>query len=188
MKRGFKARCDRMVAGIRNDLGLSKFDAFDPFVYAESLNVRCVAVSLLSNCAEWALEHVTGLGRKEFSAATVYREGRAIVVYNDSNTPARQRSDVSHELAHIILKHRPRPFLGDGGCRVWDKEQKEQEEEAAWLSGVLLVPNDTALAIARQGVDVAEVAADYGVSIKMLKYRLNMSGAYVRTRREARGA
>lgn len=188
MKRGFKAQCDRMVARIRNDLGLSNLDTFDPFVYAESLNVRCVPVSLLRNCSEESREHVNGPGRKEFSAVTVYREGRAIVVYNDSNTPARQRSDVAHELAHIILKHRPRPFLGDGGCRVWDKEQEEQEKEAAWLSGVLLVPNDAALAIVRQGIDVAEAAADYGVSIRMLKYRLNMSGAYIRARREARGA
>ena len=78
--------------------------------------------------------------------------------------------------------------MGDGGCRAWDKEQEEQEEEAAWLSGVLLIPNDTALAIVRQGLEVPEAAADYGVSIKMLKYRLNMSGAYVRARRKSRGA
>lgn len=188
MKRGFKARCDRTVAGIRNDLNLSEFDPFDPFAYAELIGVRCVPVSSLSNCSEWALEHVAGPGRREFSAATVYREGRALIVYNDSNTLARRRSDVSHELAHLILKHRPRPFLGDGGCRVWDKEQKEQEDEAAWLSGVLLVPGDVALALVRQEIDVAEAAADFGVSTKMLKYRMNMSGAHIRARRAARGA
>lgn len=192
MKRGFKARCDRMVDEVRAGLGLSKFDAFDPFVYAESINVRYVPVSSLATCPEWAREHVAGPGRKDFSAVTVYSDdGRALIVYNDSNSSARQVSDVAHELAHIILKHRPRPFLGDGGCRVWDKEQAEQEEEAVWLSGVLLVPGDAALAIVREGsdkADIAEVAADYGVSTKMLKYRLNVSGAYIKLRRGSRGA
>ncbi len=119
---------------------------------------------------------------------TVYREARAIIVYNDHNSPERQRSDVSHELAHITLKHKPRPVFGEGGCRAWDEEQKEQEEEAAWLSGALLVPTETALEIARNGIPIEEAASIYGVSVQLMRLRLNVTGALIRAKREGRGA
>jgi Zn-dependent peptidase ImmA (M78 family) len=166
-------------------MGLARYAPFDPFAYAELLGIRCVSVSSLPGCSEGTLDFIAGAGREYFSAVTVYRGTRIIIVYNDNNTPARQKSDVAHELAHIILKHKPLPIFADGGCRAWDKVQ---EEEAAWLSGVLLVPSDIALAIARKGMPVKEAALFYGVSTKMMQYKLNMSGAYKRARREAQGA
>ena len=188
MKRGFKAQCDRTVVEVRTKMGLARYAPFDPFAYAEMLGILCIPVSTLPGCSEETLAYVAGEGRGDFSAITVYRGARAIIVYNDNNTLERQVSDVSHELAHITLKHVPRPVIGEGGCRVWDKEQEEQEDEAAWLSGAFLVPADIALAIARKGVPVEEAAQFYGVSVEMMRYRLNATGAYIRARREARGA
>ena len=188
MKRGFKAQCDRTVVEVRRKMGLAKYAPFDPFAYAEMLSIPCTPVSVLPGCSEEALAHVAGEGRKDFSAVTVYNGARSIVVYNDNNDSERQRSDVSHELSHITLGHEPRPILGDGGCRMWDKEQQEQEDEAAWLSGALLVPADVALAIARKGAPVEDAAQFYGVSVELMRYRLNASGAYIRAAREARGA
>jgi Zn-dependent peptidase ImmA (M78 family) len=188
MERGFKARCDRIVAEVRRELGLAKYAPFDPFAYADLLGIPCQPVSSLASCSEGTLDYIAGAGREYFSAVTVYRDTRIIIVYNDNNTPARQVSDVTHELSHVMLKHKPRPVFADGGCRAWDKEQKRQEEEAAWLSGALLVPTNVALAIARKGVPVEEGAHLYGVSTKMMQYRLNMSGAHKRARREAQGA
>lgn len=188
MKRGFKTQCDRAVVEVRRKMGLAKYAPFDPFAYAELLNIPCTPVSVLSGCSEETLAHVAGDGRKDFSTVTVYKGARSIVVYNDNNDPERQRSDISHELSHITLGHEPRPILGDGGCRMWDKEQQEQEDEAAWLSGALLISADVALAIARKEVSVEEAASFYGVSTELMRYRLNASGAYIRARREARSA
>jgi Zn-dependent peptidase ImmA (M78 family) len=188
MKRGFKAHCDRIVTQVRKSLGLARYDPFDPFAYAELLGIACQPVSTLPGCPDETLAFVAGEGRMDFSAVTVYEGERALVVYNDNNNPERQRSDLSHELSHVTLEHEPRPVFGDGGCRAWDKEQEEQEEEAAWLSGVLLVPADVALAIARKNTSTDEAAHFYGVSVEMMRYRLNASGAYVRVRNEARGA
>ncbi len=53
------------------------------------------------------------------------------------------------------------------------------------------MPGNAALAIVRKGLDkadMAEVAVDYSVSTKMLKYRLSVSEAYIKVRRGSRGA
>lgn len=185
MKRGFKAKCDRTVAEVRRKMGLARCAPFDPFAYVEVLGIRCRPVSALPGCSDETLAYVAGEGRKDFSAVTVYNGARAIVVYNDNNDPERQKSDVSHELSHITLGHVPRPILGDGGCRMWDKEQ---EDEAAWLSGALLVPADVALAIACKGTPVEKAALFYSVSVELMRYRLNASGAYIRAKRKTQRA
>ncbi len=58
MKRGFKARCDRIVAEVREEFGLPKYAPFDPFAYAELLGIPCIPVSLLPGCSEETLAHV----------------------------------------------------------------------------------------------------------------------------------
>jgi hypothetical protein len=183
LRRGFKSRCDEIVAEVRAEMRLTRYDPFDPFAYARKLRVPCEPVSALAlhGCSVEALAHVAGRGRADFSATTVYRGTRRLILYNGHNSPERQRSDVSHELAHVLLEHEPGPVVGLGGCRVWDDEQ---EGEAGWLGGVLLVPKHVALALARKGSPERDAAARYGVSVEMMRWRLNMSGALKRARRE----
>jgi len=51
------------------------------------------------------------------------------------------------------------------------------EAEANYLSGVLLIPNEAAIHIVRQGL-VSQAQRIYGVSGPMLTYRLRVSGAH----------
>ena len=67
-----------------------------------------------------------------------------------------------------------RPFYG---CRLWDQTV---EDEATWLAGSLLLPVDAALAIARGGMSPSEAVAHSQVSEKMVRHRLNVTGAKLR--------
>jgi Zn-dependent peptidase ImmA (M78 family) len=102
-----------------------------------------------------------------------------MIVYNDAHSRGRQASDITHELAHALLQHPPAPALDHRGCRHWDPEL---EEEADWLAGVLLITEDAALAIVRNGLSLEEAAAKYGVSTQMVQFRVNMTGARRRVR------
>lgn len=75
------------------------------------------------------------------------------------------------------------PALDHRGCRNWDPEL---EEEADWLAGVLLVTEDAALAIVRNGLSLEDAATRYSVSKQMVQFRVNMTGARRRVR-SARG-
>ncbi|MFF4630020.1 ImmA/IrrE family metallo-endopeptidase [Streptomyces griseorubiginosus] len=92
-------------------------------------------------------------------------------------------SNITHEASHGLLHHRPTPALDDRGCRLWDQNI---EDEAQFLSGALLVPEDATLAIARGRFTKPEAAARFGVSEKMIQYRLNVTGAVGRVDRARR--
>ena len=77
---------------------------------------------------------------------------------------------------------RPKPALNAAGCRDWDGEV---EEEADWLAGILLVPDDAAVALARNHYSDADAAKRYGVSEPLMRWRLNVSGARLRAKRTA---
>ena len=85
--------------------------------------------------------------------------------------------DVTHELSHGILLHEPVPALDKHGCRTW---RAEVEDEAEWLAGVLLITEEAAVAVARRNIPSAVAAGRYGVSEQMMRYRLNLPGAYRR--------
>jgi len=51
-----------------------------------------------------------------------------------------------------------------------------QEEEVNWLAGCLLLPRDTLVYIKRRRIELADAAAIFGVSRRMLSYRLAATG------------
>ncbi|MGW2718534.1 ImmA/IrrE family metallo-endopeptidase [Streptomyces sp. NPDC001492] len=101
---------------------------------------------------------------------------------NDSHEPGRQNSSASHDIAHALLMHPPGPALDLRGCRHWDGEM---EEEADWLAGNLLITNEAAWSIARGGLSPEGAMLRFGVSRKMLTWRMNKSGASARRGRSA---
>jgi hypothetical protein len=184
VKRGFKKQCEEIAAEVREDLGLRRYDPFDPFSYVEFLDIPCVPISELARdgCSEETAIHLAGAGRKEIFAGTFHSGTRTLIVFNDHNSLARQRSDVAHELAHVLREHEPGPPLGPLGCRVWNGEQ---EEEAAWLSGVLLVPRPATVRLVRRRTSVEDAANVYGVSVDLMRWRMNVTGAVKQVNREA---
>lgn len=82
-----------------------------------------------------------------------------------------------HELAHRIRNHEPEEMsISSEGLMLLKAYDKEQEEEADWLAGVLLLPRDALVQIRRQGTTDEDVVAQYGVSKRMYTYRVSMTG------------
>ncbi|HYD47266.1 MAG TPA: ImmA/IrrE family metallo-endopeptidase [Terriglobales bacterium] len=79
-----------------------------------------------------------------------------------------------HELAHSLLLHEPESAFDGEGTRDWDAEQ---EEEAQWLAGILLISEETALKIVSDNLSLEVAAKRYGASIGMIRGRLNVTGA-----------
>jgi len=82
-----------------------------------------------------------------------------------------------HELAHLLIGHSAaRADISRDGCLLLNSYDKEQEDEANWFAGALLLPRSAALNIVVERMD-SNVAADrYGISTKMLKWRLDATG------------
>jgi hypothetical protein len=182
-RRGFKSEANATAREVRGELGLTDLDRLDPAALAGHLEIPVVPLSDFGEDAPGALRHFTQLDIEAFSACTVFDGRRRTIVHNDAHSPGRQASNVTHELAHGLLLHEPTPALDDRGCRLWNQNI---EDEAQWLAGALLITEDAALWIARGGASIAGASQRFGISERMVTYRLNITGARLRVAR-ARG-
>lgn len=163
LRRGFKTEAAALAREVRSELGLGSLDCLDPNGLARHLNIPIVPLSEYAVTVLGA-RHFLSTEREAFSALTVFRGHRRLVVHNDSHAPTRQNSNLAHELAHGLLLHEPTVALdSETGCRDWNATD---EEEADWLASELLVTSEMALAVARGRIDFNLAAVRFGVSEK----------------------
>lgn len=106
-----------------------------------------------------------------------------MVVLNTAHGAARQCSTLMHELSHIRLGHIPASVqLSQTGMLLLSDYGDDQEDEADWLMGALLLPRAALLHYRHQGSDIAEIAATFGVSEELCLWRVRMTGVNAQLR------
>jgi len=178
LRRGFKKETNGYAREFRTELGLRAHDPLCPWKLAAHLEVPVVPLSQLQ--AEIAVHHIDylmGHDRQCFSAVTVFRGYRRMIVHNDAHSKNRQASNISHELSHAILQHPPMEPFGDYGCRNFNKGL---EDEANWLGPALLISEEAALHIVDNGMTIPQAVEHYGVTKEVVTMRLNVTGAHKR--------
>lgn len=176
-KRGFKSQCERRSAETRKRLGFSPTDPLKARQLAHSIGV-----------VVWSMNDVNGLSAEDFhqlaindsdawSAFTLRIENRHLIVFNPSQSDERINSVCMHELSHIVLGHRIHvAHISDAGHLIPGNFDKEQEDEADWLAGALLLPRPALLDIRRRTLTDDQIKEEYLVSLKMINWRFRMTG------------
>lgn len=148
----------------------------NPYQLAEELDV-----------VVWKSEEVPGLNRQtlrqlvqedpaSWSAATVCTDSRQAIILNSSHSSGRRASSLTHELSHLLLGHEAgRVDVSESGLLL-HTYQRQQEDEAGWLAGCLLLPREALVAIRRERLAVAAATKKYGVTPDMLRFRMNVTG------------
>jgi hypothetical protein len=176
-ERGFKSWCENVALQQRRDAAVSPTDPLDPYVLAKWLEVRIWKAEDVPGLDAASLDILLRSDCDSWSAITLHLGEIDLIILNSSHSPARQASDLMHELAHILLGHTPaRVDVTEDGLLMLNTFNKQQEEEAAWLAGCLLLPRDCLVLIRRNRMDLSEAAKQYGASNDMLRYRLNVTG------------
>jgi hypothetical protein len=86
-------------------------------------------------------------------------------------------SNPRHEMAHIILGHELHAATVTGaGHFIVSTYNQNQEDEAAWLGGTLLLPRPALLWMRRRALFDDDAATHFGVSPDLLKWRIRMTG------------
>ena len=174
LRRGFKSEAERIARDVRTELGMRAAQSVAPEALADLLGIEVRAGDeLIPRRRFTELENVQP---GAFSACTFRPSAdRVVVVYNPLSAKSRRRSDLAHELAHTLLEHELSRVekLGDVTFLSCDPTQ---EEEAAWLSGCLLLPRALLLSETRKGSGAKDIAEKYGVSERMAQYRLGVTG------------
>lgn len=179
--RGFKTKANRIAVGLRSQMGLPAAAPINLDDLAMRLGLPVVPIKLFADVCP---EHVTQLTKTDkgaFSASLLRLDnGSRIILLNNGHSIGRRNSDLAHEISHALLAHPPtRPF-DHTGCRNFDKDM---EDEANCLAGHILIPNEAARKIVWSDHDPETVCDEYGVSRRMLNFRLDTSGARKRRSR-----
>lgn len=187
MRRGFKSWCERTSGGYRSQLGLNLEDALEPRELADHIGVLVWTPQDVPGLSTRSIEQLIQIDPSSWSAVTVAAADRNLVIVNSAHAPTRQRSSVAHELGHIILNHRPTEARVTGeGFLFRDRFDTEQEEEADWLAGALLVPREGLLNVYRRTSSSVAIGQHFGVSTQFTDWRLRTTGVLVQAKRAGR--
>ena len=184
MRRGFKAWCETTAEAYRTAIRLKPEDPLNPKDLAAHLGVIVWEPEEVPELAESSLRQLTIHDGDSWSAVTIRLDDARLTIVNSAHAPTRQRSSLSHELSHLILDHEPgRIDLSPAGHLLLSSFEREQEEEADWLSATLLVPRAGLQTMFRSTQESRALADHFGVSVEMLNWRLRMTGIATQARR-----
>jgi len=185
--RGFKTWCENTSKGLRKEIGLGPLDPICTQVLARHLGVLVWNAEDVPGVDSEALETLLVAEPDSWSALTVRAAGQIVVIMNSTHTGGRPASNLAHELAHLILDHTAaRVDISEDGFLVLQSFDRQQENEADWLAGCLLLPRPALLATLKAKIPVSTIARQFGVSVEMVQYRVNVTGVEAQVRAGSR--
>lgn len=152
-------------------MGVAAKSAMKAEALAKHLGVEVRSAGDLVGVAR--LEELERLQPGAFSACTFEIGPRRVIVWNPLSTSARTQSDIAHEVAHVLLKHEVKRLERVGTFTFFSCDP-EEEQEANWLAGCLLLPRSLLMRVSR--MDPEAIASEYGLSREMVNYRLRATG------------
>lgn len=173
MRRGFKADAERKAQEVRTEMGLGAEDPLDCVDLAKHVGAEVRRADELTTIEK--LEALEEIQPGAFSACTFTIDDRHVIVYSPLGSHGRHQSDIAHEAAHILLEHRVKQVEQVGGLSFFTCDPDE-EQEANWLAGCLLLPRQLLYSAASRGLDASAIASHYGVSEQMAAFRLRTTG------------
>lgn len=186
MRRGFKTEAEKISARARQLVGRGEEDPLPARTLAKAMGVVVLGPREIPGIPEPLLTQMLFDFAKNWSGVTIPVEGQTLIVHNTTHIPARQESDLMHELAHILCDHKPAKIEPPGklpwASRTYDPEQ---EEQAAWLGGCLQIPRAGLYRSIKENLDNLAIAVRFGASPEMVRFRRNMSGIDVQLARSA---
>ena len=173
MRRGFKAEAERLARQVRSETGLGLYKPLDIRALVQHVGAQLRTADELTSLSK--LEELETLQRGAFSACTFDLGARKVIVVSPLASEERQRSDASHEASHLLLNHSVKEIEQIGGLSFFTCDPDE-EQEANWLAGCLLLPRDLLLRALKRGMDAEAIAEANQVSLQMASFRLRTTG------------
>ena len=181
MVRGFKTKAKRESLEIRKGLGVNYNDPLDCFKLVDSLDIPAYPVEKLGEfglSTELIDTICYSKGKQQFSATTISVPLGHLIFYNQAHTFKRTNSSLAHEVSHIILGHEFSSILD---MKMVSREfDKDKEDEANWMAGCLLLPEDGLIWALKRKMSIQSIADHFNISKQMTLWRYNSTGMYQR--------
>ena len=171
-RHGFQTWCETIATEKRRLLRIPLAGPLDPRLVAKDLHVVIRYIEQIRNLARDTFDQLVVRKKDVWSAVTLWHNGRYFVVLNSAHSKTRQANTLMHELAHLIIGHKPaRLDITDDGLMILSSYNNQQEEEADWLAAALFLPREALLHVRRRGLSNDQTAALYGCSESIVDLR-----------------
>lgn len=175
-------RWEPHAEALRRLLNLSPTQLLDPYALAERVGLRLVDVCVL--CEQLGAEikkSVLVTGKDGWSGGVFARplpDGTLVCILNSTHGARRTKITLMEEVAHVFLKHKPTGLTRSAdGLRMRDYD-KGQEEDAYGIGAAALMPWTAFFRALNTGATISRLAEDYDLSEQLVRYRIQITGAY----------
>lgn len=173
MRRGFKTWAERISREQRQELALGIHAPLPAHRLAAHLDHVVIVPSDIPDLPQTVDAALYADGSSWSALSLPMRE--PVVILNPTHSPARQESDLMHELAHFLCGHEPEG-MAKIGALVLRSYNSEQEEEAAWLGACLQLPREALVRAIKRGISTAQIADYFGASEQLVRWRRAQTG------------
>lgn len=170
-----RQRLEAIATDQRHQLGFKAYQPLPAEVLATYFQAKIFTAETLPNTEP---EQVKILCDSDnWSAAVIIpRKNQLWIVHNSRHAPTRQESNLMHEFAHVILKHKTVGFDPKTGL---PRRRQQDEDEAVYLGGCLQIPKRGFLWAVQKKMTIAQTALHFNASEEMVKFRMNITGSYL---------
>lgn len=174
----FKKWCENEGVRWRRALKLYAYDPLPAHRLADHLGIQVMSPAEIPGVEAQTLQQLLMKDTASWSATALpLPDDHYLIIYNPTHSPARHESNIMHELAHLILKHKPIRFTTLPGASLPIREYHEGDEQAAsYLSGCFLITMRGLDWAIQRKMTQEQIAAHFGASLEMVRYRCNMTG------------
>lgn len=179
LKRGFKSKAEKIAIECREKLNLHACSPICAFKLANHLQIEIYNASDFFQ-DEVILQKFSGIDCEAYgwSALTMVTERKnRIIIHNNFHSPARQQSNIMHEIAHVLCDHKHENINYDFniplGMRDYDKLQ---EEEAIYLGATIQLPRPGLLWSKKRNLTNNQISEHFNASLEMVNFRLSITG------------
>ena len=161
----------------RKQLGIAPTGALDSRDLAHKLGVTVWSTIDVAGMPTDQLGILNDESDGSWAALTMRIGPSNLVVYKPVRSAERRNSVIMHELAHVILGHElAEAYMLEGGSLAPGNFRQDQEDEADWLAGALLLPRPALMDIRRRRLTDSVACRKFHVSPEMLNWRMRMTG------------
>lgn len=165
---------ERMALQIRDFAKVDLTARLNPFVLAESISVRVLYLSDLTELSESSRSRLDVPDGWSGGATQDLGDGSYIVILNRRHSTGRQAATLMEEVCHILFGHKPSKISPDQiGGRSYDFNV---EEEAYAVGAAALVPYRSLRTLLVSGASVRKIAGHFGVTPSLVVYRAKGTG------------
>ncbi|WP_375469092.1 ImmA/IrrE family metallo-endopeptidase [uncultured Nostoc sp.] len=170
----FRQSCEAITTEQRSLLRVRSFEPLPANTLAAKLGAILFTPDQFPNLEP---EQVTLLLASDGWSGAIISDRPLWIVYNPRHAPARYESNLMHEIAHVLLDHKPVGFDSVTGL---PKRKQNNEDEATYLGRCLQIPKRGLLWATQRKMLLPQIAAHFGASEAMVQFRSNVTNVLVK--------